>query len=285
MEFAKLHALGNDFLIVDVTGQEGYRRSLGPLARRMCHRHCGIGADGVLFFQATVADADADFAALIFNADGSKAEMSGNGVRCLAAYLYRNGKAAGSIRIRTVAGIKTLSLKGEEGTRYTFECSMGAPITAPNAIPARVPGKSDPILDYTISAGSENVQVTLTSFGNPHCSTFWPDINRAPVQTLGPILENHSIFPQKTNVEFIQVLDPHRLRVKFWERGVGLTFASGTGSCAAAVAAILLDRSVSPVTVETDLGSLLVTMEPGGEVFLTGEAEFICYGTYLDRDT
>src|SRR5437867_202067 len=177
MEFAKLHALGNDFLIVDVTGEEGYRRSLGPLARRMCHRHCGIGADGVLFFQATVADADAGFSALIFNADGSKAEMSGNGVRCLAAYLYRSGRnPAGSTRIRTVSGIKVLTLKGEEGTRYTFECSMGTPVTVPNAIPARVPGKSDPILDYSISVGSENIPVTVTSFGNPHCSTFWPEL-------------------------------------------------------------------------------------------------------------
>jgi len=286
MEFAKLHALGNDFLIVDVAGEEGYKGPLGPLAGRMCHRQCGIGADGILFFQSTVDDPDADVSALIFNADGSKAEMSGNGVRCLAAYLCRSREhRSDTIRIRTVSGVRTLTLKGQEGTRYTFQCSMGAPVTAPDRIPARVDTNSDPILDYPVETGSGAILVSLTSMGNPHCSTFWADIESAPVERLGPILENHSIFPHRTNVEFIQVLDLSRLRVRFWERGVGRTLASGTGSCAAAVAAILQGRARSPVTVETHLGSLLVAWEKGGEVFLTGPAEYVCTGKYFDHKT
>ncbi len=286
MEFAKLHALGNDFLIVNVAGEEGYRRSLSPLARRICHRHRGIGADGVLYYQATLGDAEADVAVLIFNADGSKAEMSGNGVRCLAAYLYRSHECSSKIiRIRTVSGIKTLILKLEEGTKYTFECSMGEPITASDRIPVHLPAKSDPILNYPIEVGSQIIPVTVTSMGNPHCSTFWPDVEEVPVESLGPALERHSTFPQRTNVEFVQILDPHRLRLRFWERGVGPTLASGTGSCAAAVAAILRGHAQSPVTIETELGSLLVTWPGQGDVLLTGESEFICDGRYFGPES
>ncbi len=286
MEFAKLHALGNDFLVADVGGEEGHRRSLGALARRICDRHCGVGGDGVLFFQATIGDPAADFSTLVFNADGSKAEMSGNGVRCLAAFLHRSGKLPSrSVRIRTVAGVKVLTLLGEEGTTYTFESFLGLPITASDQIPVLISSKMDPILDYTMTLGPHTVSVTITSMGNPHCSTFWPSLDEAPVETLGPLLENQGLFPNRTNVEFIQLLDRHRIRVRFWERGVGRTLASGTGSCAAAVAAILNRRADSPITVETDMGRLLVRWEPGSEVVLTGPAQFICTGQYVDPES
>jgi len=282
MEFAKLHALGNDFLVADVSGEEGHKRSLGALARRICHRHCGVGADGVLFFQPAIGDPAADFSTLIFNADGSKAEMSGNGVRCLAAFLYRGGKSPSrSLRIRTVAGVKLVTLLGEEGTTYTFESSLGLPITAPDHIPVRIPSKMDPILDYAVTTGSHTVPVTITSMGNPHCSTFWPSLDEAPIDTLGPLLENESLFPNRTNVEFIQVLDRHRIRVRFWERGVGRTLASGTGSCAGAVAAILNRRAGRRVTDETEMGWRLGRWERGSEVVLIGPAQFICAGTYV----
>ncbi len=282
MDFAKLHGLGNDFLVVNAgeAGNEG--RSLAELARRVCDRHRGIGADGTVFYQPTIGDREADYSVLIFNADGSKAEMSGNGVRCVAAFLkYSAVHDAPVLRIRTVSGIKSLSLEGREGLAYRFRCSMGRPVTEPAKIPVLIAGNlKGPILDYPLHLGSETLAVSLSSMGNPHCSTFWPDVTRAPLERIGAQLELHSLFPQRTNIEFIQVLDSHRIRVRFWERGVGPTLCSGTGSSAASVASILKNVVASPVKVETELGFLLVEWQPGEDLFLTGPAEFICSGTF-----
>jgi diaminopimelate epimerase len=280
MEFAKLHALGNDFLVMNVAGA-GYAQALASHARQICDRHCGVGADGILYYQPTIGDPESDFSALIFNADGSKAEMSGNGVRCLAAFLHQSGQSRRStLRIRTVSGIKVLTLHGKDGETYTFETSMGGPITDPARIPARLGALPGPVVEYPLEVGSELVKVTLCSMGNPHCSTFWTDLESAPIDRLGPLLERHDIFPNRTNVEFIQVVDRHQLRTRFWERGVGRTLASGTGSSAAAVAAILNDLAQSPVTVHTELGALLVSWPDKGDVLLKGPAEFICTGVY-----
>lgn len=281
MEFAKLHGLGNDFLVGNASEAGGPQRSLAALARKICDRHLGVGADGILYYQPTVGDRDAEFSTLIFNADGSRAEMSGNGVRCLAAFLYHTGQvSAKAVRIRTVAGVRTLTLKDQLGKVYTFEGSFGQPITDPLRIPGRFGGQSGPIVNFPLAVGSETVRISASSMGNPHCSTFWPELESAPVESLGPALENHASFPNRANVEFIQVVDRHRVRVRFWERGVGRTLASGTGSAAAVVAAILNDFAESPVTVETELGSLLVNWSPPAELFVTGPAEFICSGSY-----
>jgi diaminopimelate epimerase len=280
MEFAKLHALGNDFLVMNVAGA-AYLQTLASHARQICDRHCGVGADGILYYQPTIGDPESDFSALIFNADGSKAEMSGNGVRCLAAFLHLSGQSRQStVRIRTVSGIKRLTLHERDGETYTFETSMGTPVTDPVRIPARLAALPGPVVEYPLDVGSEVVKVTLCSMGNPHCSTFWPDLDSASIDRLGALLERHDIFPNRTNVEFIQVVDRHQLRTRFWERGVGRTLASGTGSSAAAVAAILNDLAESPVTVHTELGALLVSWKNKGEVLLTGPAEFICTGEY-----
>jgi diaminopimelate epimerase len=162
---------------------------------------------------------------------------------------------------------------------------MGKPTTDPSQIPCLLASGPAPIVDFPLTVGPERVRVTVSSMGHPHCSTFWPDVSRAPFETLGPILERHGGFPNRTNVEFVQVLDRHRLRVRFWERGVGHTFASGTGGCGASVAAILNNLAESPITIETELGSLLVRWNPGEELFLTGPAEFICRGQYALRKT
>ncbi len=284
MEFAKLHGLGNDFLLARAR-EGGPPTPLSELARRICDRRRGVGADGIVFYQPTVGDRDADFSALIFNADGSRAEMSGNGVRCLAAFLDRSAQhRPGSVRVRTVSGIKTLALQKREGNVYTFESDMGIPVVDPRRIPWRAAAGPEPVLNRPLQVGGRTVAVSLCSMGNPHCSTFWQDASSAPVDTLGPLLENHDSFPNRTNVEFIQVMDFHRIRVRFWERGVGRTLASGTGSCAAAVAAILNGLAASPVTVETELGSMSVRWETGCELFLTGPAEFICSGSYAEPE-
>ncbi len=285
MDFAKLHGLGNDFLIVRVGEAGGIQHPLPVVARAICDRHVGVGADGVVYYQPTIGDREADFSALIFNADGSKAEMSGNGVRCLAAYLCRSGQHQSNLlRIRTDSGVKGLKLQAHDAKVFTFEMSMGHPITEPSKIPLRPGPAVGPVVDWPLSVSGDTVLVTATSMGNPHCSTFWPDVGQAPVQELGPLLESHPAFPNRTNVEFIQVLDSHTLRVRFWERGVGPTLCSGTGSSAAAVASVLRKQAESPVTVETEMGTLLVRWNPPGELLLTGPAEFICSGVYAVAD-
>ncbi len=279
MDFAKLHALGNDFLVVN-PGETGVERGwFADAARRLCDRHRGIGADGVVFYQPTQGDAAAEYSVLIFNADGSRAEMSGNGVRCVAAFLVHTGRHTGlSLGIRTVSGIKRLEFEQRENLTYRFRCSMGEPVTDPAKIPVNIPGATGPLLDYPLQVGLLTVPASFCSMGNPHCSTFWPDVSEAPFAELGPLLETHAVFPRKTNVEFIQVLDRHRIRVRFWERGVGPTLCSGTGSSAAAAASILKGLAERPVRVETELGFLDVYWKSGEELFLTGPAEFICSG-------
>jgi diaminopimelate epimerase len=284
MEFAKLHGLGNDFLVSSLSRTGGADRSLASLAVDICDRHLGVGADGIVFYEPTVGDSDAEISALIFNADGSKAEMSGNGIRCLAAFLLLSGQFSATVlRIRTVSGIKIFSLKDKTGNVYVFDSSMGRPITEPKLVPVRLDSAPSPIVNHALAVGSEVVRVTICSMGNPHCSTFWQDLEHAPVDALGPQLERHVAFPNRTNVEFIQVMDRHRIRVKFWERGVGRTLASGTGGSAAATASILNGFAESPITIETELGNLVAVWDLQGELMLTGPAEFICKGTYATR--
>ncbi len=281
MKFAKLHGLGNDFLVAKAENTERASPSLSSLAVRICERHTGVGADGIVFFQPTIGDADADVSALIFNADGSRAEMSGNGTRCLAAYLIHSGYAlGGSIRIRTVSGIKKLVLINQDGLIYAFRASMGQPVLEPRRIPVRLGSSENAVIDFPLAVGPELVRVTASSMGNPHCSTFWPDVTAAPIDRLGKLLERHDSFPNRTNVEFVQVLDRHRIRVCFWERGVGRTRSSGTGSSAAAVAGILNGQVESPVKVEVEMGTLTIEWEPPGELFLTGPAEYTFDGDY-----
>jgi diaminopimelate epimerase len=240
-----------------------------------------VGADGVVYFRAAADPGAADFDMRIFNADGGEAEMSGNGVRCLAAFLAHEGRipAGAPLRIRTAAGPRVLTLIGRSGERYTFDCTMGIPILDPARIPARVGRSPEPVTAHPLAVGGETIEVTLSSMGNPHCSTFWRDVSQAPVERLGPALETHQAFPNRTNVEFIEVLDRERIRVRFWERGVGPTLASGTGSCAAALAALRLGKVESPVTVLTELGSLRVTRGTDGGLSLAGPAELVCTGT------
>jgi diaminopimelate epimerase len=277
VKLAKLHGLGNDFLVIAAGEIGSQEKSASEIARILCERHTGIGADGVIVYQPAIHDADADVSALIYNADGSRAEMSGNGTRCLAAYLMRTGPGKSRIcRIRTVAGIKTYTLQHQSGRTGFFESSLGFPITDPALIPVRLAAGASGLVGFPVSIGGDTVKVTVCSMGNPHCSTFWHDVSRAPLERLGPALERHDGFPDRTNVEFIQVLDRHTIRARFWERGVGATLASGTGSAAAAVAAILNGFADSPVTVEVELGELRVAWQPPGGLSLAGPAEYIC---------
>ena len=284
-EFAKLHALGNDFLVLRLPDNSGCQVSLPALTRALCDRHTGVGADGTVFYHPTVGDSEAGYSVLIFNSDGSRAEMSGNGIRCLAAHLVHSGAVrSGLVQLRSVAGIRSLLLKAARSPEYVFEAAMGHPITDPARIPAAVGSRQAAIVGQPLEVAGQSIRVTLSSMGNPHCTTFWERVDDAPVETLGPLLEKSECFPGRTNVEFAQVVDRHTLQVRFWERGAGPTLSSGTGSSAAAVAAVLNGFVDSPVRVITELGFLEVDWEPGRELRLTGPATVVCSGRYVSRE-
>jgi diaminopimelate epimerase len=272
LPFVKTHALGNDFILVE------HDASIPPdypeLARRICHRHFGIGADGLILWRAS----GDRFRLRIFNQDGGEAECSGNGLRCLAAYLIEHGRwTEPEIRLETVSGLYILRRAGDR-----YEADMGVPLLAPEEVPFIPPVPLKRVVDYPLTVeGREPVRITACSTGNPHCSLFVDTVNEDDVRTLGPILERHHAFPNRTNVEFIRVLNRSEIEVSFWERGVGPTYASGTGSCGAAVASILNGRTGRVVTVHTKAGTLQVEWPEGGRLKLTATANVVAEGQYF----
>lgn len=277
--FTKAQGAGNDFLILETS-------SLGspPSAQwiqRICDRHYGIGADGLLWLSAPGrSGADADLR--IFNCDGGEAEISGNGTRCAAAHLMETGRAHSPLAIRTGAGLKRLTLLSRRQNQFWFEMAMGTPLLSAAAIPFRPPeAVSPPIIGYELPLAAGRRRATITSLGNPHCSLAVEHFDW-DWQALGAEIEKHPFFPNRANVEFYQVLSAHEIEVRFWERGVGPTLSSGTGSCAAAVAAILTRQAESPVTVKTAAETLRVRWDE--EIFLTGPAEVICRGDYYEKE-
>jgi diaminopimelate epimerase len=293
--FTKLHGLGNDFIVTSWTmidrdsrqnaktmpphGKAWKTRSLARLAKAICHRHTGVGADGFLLVSPARSpkhDARVQF----FNADGSEAEMSGNGIRCAAACLREYDPRKRSLKIATLAGIKELECLKEERGRWVFRVAMGHPILEPKKIPIRARNVSSPVLGYPISTAQGKLRATITSMGNPHCSLFVPDFEQVDWKAIGRELEVHPHFPNRTNVEFVKVISRREIEVRFWERGVGQTASSGTGSCAAAVASILNGYTGRRVRVKTMAGRLEIDWPEGGSVRLTGPAQRIASGVY-----
>jgi len=276
VRFVKYHGLGNDFLIVDLAGI-GPQTDPGGLARRLCDRHTGAGADGLIVLDLSAA-AGADAAFRIFNADGSEAEISGNGIRCAAAFLFASGRVPGSaVTLATAVGLRRLNLVSREAGTSLLRTEMGVPRLNPADIPfddGRLNGR---IIDYPLTVHGKIQLVTCLSMGNPHCGLFFDRLpGRLEWQATGAMIEIHPFFPNRTNVEFIRVLGRSEIEVLFWERGVGETMASGSGACAAAAASMLkgyVDRSVR---VRTSLGSLQVEWpEESSPVYQTGPAEAV----------
>lgn len=259
LPFTKASACGNDFLIVDGRYAPD---DLGSLSRRLCDRHNGVGGDGVEWL-FPVDNADADACARLINADGSEAEISGNGTRCVAAYLVASGKP-GKLVIATGAGRKQCELVSRNENTFEFEMDMGRP---------RVGDE----FSMTVSAGE--VHGTLLSMGNPHVAVFVKDFPDA-WQKAGAEIQRRSDFKHGINVEFVRVIGRNDIEVLFYERGVGETQSSGTGSCAAAVASISAGRVDSPVSVHAAGGTQTVRWS-GQEVFLRGPAQIICRGEFL----
>jgi diaminopimelate epimerase len=280
IRFIKLQGLGNDFLIIEV---EDINQLPAPdqLAQTMCQRNYGAGADGIVFV-AESGRPEAPFTSRIFNADGSEAEISGNGTRCLAAYLYHQSLwSADEIAIATLAGVKRGRLVGREGQRFDFEFAMGEPRFASTEIPITLDTPLEQVINYPLIMGGEVQRITCVSMGNPHCTTFWPSFDKVNVDELGSLLEHHPAFPDRTNVEFVRVISPDEIEVLFWERGVGRTLSSGTGSSGASLAAMVNGFTNRAVTVKTLGGVLKVSWLDDNIVMLTGSAEVIYEGIWL----
>ncbi len=277
--FAKFHGLGNDFLVV---GGKGLPHSLSKFVPAILDRHTGIGADGLLVMMP--ARNKKHHARLrFFNADGSEAEMSGNGIRCAGAFLSELSPARRTFLIETAAGVKSLEMVKEAKGKWLFRVGMGAPVIEPAKIPFKAGDFPAPVKGYTLRTRQGVVQATVTSMGNPHCSIFVTDFASLGWEGLGREIETNPLFPNRTNVEFVRVISRKEIAVRFWERGVGHTMSSGTGSCAATVASILNGLTGRQVRVQTQAGSLEVDWPENGEVILTGPVERIAEGTYNYR--
>jgi len=261
MRFTKAHAYGNDFLYVR-SGDVAPGTALDALARELCARHTGIGADGLILYEPT-----ADGASMrLLNADGSWSEVSGNGVRGLAALLLRDdARADAAITIRSEGGVKPLVRTGRDGSRQTFRAAMGLPAD---------------LRQVTVTAAGEPVQLVVMNFGNPQCVALGPLPDEARFNRLGPALEHHEIFPARSNVEFAQVESPDAVRILIWERGVGPTTSSGTGSCASLIAAAAYGGAARDATVIAPGGQQRVEWRDDS-VYLTGWAEVLFEGDWL----
>lgn len=266
LSIAKAHAYGNDFLFVPAEQVEGLR--LNELSRRLCDRHAGLGGDGVIYY--TVAP-DGSAQMKLINTDGSPSELSGNGLRCLAALVMHHREAGGlapltEIRVDTDAGGKTLSLVGRTGGRYTFRAALGHP---------------ERVAEETLDVAGERLPVTTLAIGNPQCVALVKELpDPARFHRMGPALATHPRFAEGSNVEFAVIEAPDRVRILIWERGVGPTHASGTGACASAIAAIAHGGAARDIQVIAPGGTQRVEWTADG-VFLTGWAEVVVDGHWV----
>ncbi|MEM1582471.1 MAG: diaminopimelate epimerase [Candidatus Bathyarchaeia archaeon] len=273
LEFWKMHGLGNDYIVIDNRGGKLNDDAISLLARKLCRRRFSVGADGLLLLYNSVA---ADVKMRIFNADGSEAEMCGNGIRCLAKYCYENGIVnKREINVETLAGIKSVWLEIVDGRVRSATVDMGSPLFERGKIPVVGGGK---FIDEDIKVDDALFRATCLSVGNPHCVIFVNEVEGFPVEYYGPKIENHSMFPRRINVEFVQVLRKDLLKVRVWERGVGETLACGTGACASVVAGSILGKVDRECTVQLLGGELKIRYAENDRVFMTGPAEKVYSG-------
>jgi diaminopimelate epimerase len=291
LAFTKMHGLGNDFVLIDCRDKTFSDRlpAMGDLSRRLCHRRFGVGADQVLLLYSSET---ADFRMKIFNADGSEVEMCGNGIRCFAKYIWdRKLLEKEALSVETAAGIIRPERRGE-----MVRVDMGEPVLEPEKIPvktaqsskfkvqssaentSRLTPDTSPVIDFPLKIGDREFRITCVSMGNPHAVIFVSDVGSFDVGKYGPVIERHDLFPNRVNVEFIQVLGPDRLKMRVWERGAGETMACGTGASAAAVAANLNRFTGKKATVSLTGGDLEIEWGGDNHVYMTGPAEEVFEG-------
>lgn len=279
MRFVKMHGLGNDFVIVNALEKHNLpegQNQLAKLAQRICHRNFGVGADGLILLWPSQRS---DVRMQIINSDGSEAEMCGNGIRCIAKYLYEhNIVSREEVRVETLAGSMVPRLVIKNGMVDAVCVDMGEPRLEREEIPML--GPSGQVVDEPLEIDGATYRVTAVSMGNPHCLTYVNDVDAVPLHELGPKLETHPVFPRKTNVEFIQVLNEKEVRMRVWERGAGPTMACGTGACATVVGSALNGFTGRDVTVHLYAGSLQIQWAQDNHVYMTGPAEEIFSGEF-----
>jgi diaminopimelate epimerase len=291
MQFTKMHGLGNDFVYVDCFTQTV--KDPASLAQVLSDRHRGVGADGlVLICPSTVADVKMR----IFNADGSEAQMSGNGIRCMAKFVYEHslggsrrrfsvpggGSFPVSMRVETGRGILTLGLLVDKKNKVEQVCvNMGQPILEPARIPVALEG--DSVIEAAIDVQNQRMLMTCVSMGNPHAVFFTEDLSAVDLERIGPVIEHHELFPQRVNAHFVKVDSPRQFTMITWERGSGVTLACGTGACACCVAAVLTNRCGRVVTANLSGGVLQLNWSQEDNcVYMTGPATEVFTGTWPD---
>lgn len=275
MRFTKMHGAGNDYVYVNAF-EESLPADIAGLAQRVADRHFGIGGDGLILICPSER---ADARMRMFNADGSEAEMCGNGVRCVAKYVYDHGIAQkDELQIETGNGVLTLQVLTENGRAERIRVNMGTPILKAADIPTTLPG--EPPLRAPLTVEGQTLEVTCVSMGNPHCITFVDEVNDDWVHRVGPLVERHVAFPNRVNAEFIQVVSPTEMIMRVWERGSGETLACGTGACAAAVAGVLNGLVERKVTCHLLGGDLELEWAESGEVYMTGPAVEVFHGEW-----
>jgi diaminopimelate epimerase len=299
IRFTKLQGMGNDFLVVQVDDVASLPGGAGvppanrltpsssadiqpaELAIKICNRNYGAGADGLIFVSRS-RDGESDFTSRIFNSDGSEAGVSGNGTRCLAAFLSHAALWSDpEVNIATAAGVKRGRLISRQGMRFEFEFDMGKPDLSSRSVPMTLDRPLDRVVRYPLHLGGDMFEVTCLSMGNPQCVIFVRDLDAVTLQEIGPLIEHHPVFPDRANVEFAKAVARDEIEIRIWERGAGHTLSSGTGSCASAVAAALNGLTDRSVTVRTEGGALRVVWRDDDTVALTASAEVIYEGRWL----
>ena len=275
MKFTKMQGLGNDYVYVN--GFEEKIENPSKLAVKVSDRHFGIGSDGLILINSSKA---ADFEMEMYNADGSRGEMCGNGIRCVAKYVYDYGLTDKTqISIETLGGIKYLELTAEEGKVVQVQVDMGKPELRPGKIPVIAEG--DTVIDAPIEVEGKEYKMTGVSMGNPHIVIYMDDIDNLEIEKIGPKFENHKRFPNRINTEFVEVLDRNTVKMRVWERGSGETLACGTGACAVAVSCILNGLTEDEVTVRLLGGDLFIKWDREKDtVYMTGPAETVFDGEW-----
>ena len=269
MRVTKMHGLGNDYVFARADGDE---RDWPDLARRVSDRHFGVGSDGLIL---ALPSRVADLRMRMFNADGSEAEMCGNGIRCLARYAVEEGivaSDAGAVAIETLAGVLTIELFREHGVVASARVDMGPPNFAPASLPATVDGPG-PVVDLPLDVDGVALRLTLVSMGNPH-AIHWieGDVDEFPLERIGPLVERHPLFPNRVNFQVVRVADRGHVRHRVWERGTGVTLASGTSAAAVCAAGRLTGRTDDAIVDSLPGGDLDLSWDGEGSVFMTGPA-------------
>jgi diaminopimelate epimerase len=279
MKFTKMHGCGNDYIYINGMEEKIDRTKKPKLVQQMSDRHFGAGGDGVIFINASD---EADFEMEMWNADGTRGEMCGNGIRCVAKYVYDKGLTdKKEVSIISGGQVKYLELQVEDGKVVTVKVNMGKPVLAPAEIPVVMPGSMESAVDVPIIVDGKTHYMTCVSMGNPHAVIFVNDVSELDLEKIGPLFEKHELFPRRVNTEFVKVVDKNHVEMRVWERGSGETLACGTGSCAAVAACVLNGLTDNSVTVKLLGGELFIEWDREADlIYMTGPATTVYEGMY-----